>query len=101
MNDQGYFRVVFIHPEVDMVTLAQSAVPKMVRITFMKKRDDLRETLTPRFCMIIPTGMILAGLGIPALILIQLLPASLLLCGAGFALVAFGGIMWLIFYGDL
>jgi len=84
-----------------MATLAQASVPKLARMTFMKKRDDLLENLAPRFCMVISTGMILAGLGIPALVLIQLLPASLLLCCAGFALVVFGGNMWLIFYGDL
>lgn len=84
-----------------MVTLAQASVPKPAHITFMKKREIFLENLSPRFCMVISSAMVLAGLGIPALILIQLLPASLLLCCVGFFLVAFGGIMWLIFYGDI
>lgn len=84
-----------------MATLAQVSLPKLARIAFRKKRDNFLENLAPRFCMVISSGMILAGMGIPALILIQILPASLLLCYAGLALVAFGGIMWLCFYGDL
>lgn len=84
-----------------MVTLAHASVPKSAHITFMKKREIFLENLSTRFCMVISSAMVLAGLGIPALILIQLLPASLLLCCAGFILVALGGIMWLIFYGDI
>jgi cytochrome c biogenesis protein CcdA len=84
-----------------MATLAQASLPKLARIALRKKRDNFLENLAPRFCMVISTGIILAGLGIPALILIQILPASLLLCIAGLTLVAFGGTMWLTFYGDL
>ncbi len=84
-----------------MATLAQASLPKLARIALRKKRDNFLENLAPRFCMVISAGMILAGLGIPALIMIQILPASLLLCFASLTLAAFGGIMWLTFYGDL
>ena len=99
--DRGYFSIIYFHLEVDMATLAQASVPKLARIAYMKKRDNFIENATPRFCMVMSTGMILTGLCIPALILVQVLPTSLLLCLAGFALVAIGGVLWLAFYGDL
>jgi hypothetical protein len=55
----------------------------------------------PRRCMVVSVGMILAGLGIPALMVFKLLPVSLLLGFAGFALVAVGGVLALVYCGEI
>jgi hypothetical protein len=51
--------------------------------------------------MVVSAGLILAGLSLPTLMAVQLLPLNLLLCFAGFALVASGGILALIMDGEL
>jgi hypothetical protein len=54
----------------------------------------------PRPCMVVSVGLILAGLSIPFLMLLGLLPLSFVLAFLGFALTAAGGIMALIFCGE-
>jgi hypothetical protein len=84
-----------------MTTLTQAFVPKMARIAFRKKRDELIEKLIPRPCMIVSVVLILAGFCIPALMTIELLQVSLLLDFLGFALVAIGGVLALIHIGEI
>jgi O-antigen/teichoic acid export membrane protein len=67
----------------------------------LQKRDALLERLTPRRCMIIPVGMILAGAGIPALMVLRMIPANLLLSFAGFALIAIGSVLALVRCGEI
>jgi len=55
----------------------------------------------PRRCMVFSVGMILAGLGIPFLMAIGLLPITLVLGFIGLVLTATGGLMALIFYGEI
>ena len=55
----------------------------------------------PRRCMVFSVGMMLAGLGVPFLMAIGLLPITLLLGFIGLALTATGGLMALIFYGEI
>jgi len=51
--------------------------------------------------MVFSVGMILAGLGIPFLMAIGLLPITLVLGFIGLVLTATGGLMALIFYGEI
>jgi hypothetical protein len=51
--------------------------------------------------MVISVGLILAGLSIPVLMVIHLLPATFFLGFVGFALAATGGVMALIFCGEI
>lgn len=55
----------------------------------------------PRPCMVVSVGMILAGMGMVFLMVLELLPVTLLLALAGFALTAAGGVMALIFCGEI
>jgi hypothetical protein len=84
-----------------MATITHNYKPNILRIAFVQKRDDLVEKLTPRRRMLTPAGMIAAGIAIPALMVFKLLPASLLLGFAGFVLVAVGGVLALVFCGEI
>ena len=84
-----------------MTTLTQNYKPHAIRITFARKWEGFLEKLIPRRCMVVSVGMILAGLGIPALMVVKLLPVSLLLGFAGFALVAAGGVLALVYCGEI
>jgi zinc transporter ZupT len=55
----------------------------------------------PRRCMVVSTGLVLAGLGIPLLMAVGVLPISLLLGFMGFILAGAGGLMLLIFCGEI
>jgi len=84
-----------------MATITQNYKPNLMYVIFVQKRDDLIEKLTPRRHMVISVGMILAGIGIPALMIFKLLPASLLLGFAGVALIAVGGVLALVCCGEI
>ncbi len=84
-----------------MAAITRNYKPNVLRIVFVQKRDDLIEKLMPRRRMVVSVGMIFAGLGIPALMAFKFLPASLLLGFAGLALVAVGGILALIYCGEI
>jgi len=84
-----------------MATLTHSYKPKLAYITFVKKCDNFIERHMPRRCMVVLTGLILAGLGIPLLRVMHLLPASLVLDFAGLVLIAIGGALSLIFCGGI
>jgi len=55
----------------------------------------------PRRCMVYSVGLMLAGMGIPFLMAIGLLPISLLLGFIGFGLTMTGGVMAFVFYGEI
>jgi len=84
-----------------MATITQNYKPNLRYIIFVQKRDDLIEKLTPRRHMVISVGTILAGIGIPALMILKLLPASLILGFAGVALIAVGGVLALVCCGEI
>ena len=84
-----------------MAAVTQNYKPNVVHIVFVKKRDALIERLMPRRCMVVSVGMILAGIGIPALMAFKLLPVSLVLGFAGFGPVAVGGVLALVYCGEL
>ena len=84
-----------------MARLSYTYKPFLVRIGFFKISDVIPTRLLPRRCMLVSVGLVLAGLGIPLLIVLQLLPASLLLGFMGFALSSIGGVLALVFCGEM
>jgi hypothetical protein len=82
-----------------MATLTQTFGP--ARIDFIKKRDDFIERIVPRRCMLVSVGLIFAGMSIPLLMQVGLLQVSLLLGFVGFGLVATGGVLALIYDGEI
>jgi hypothetical protein len=84
-----------------MAALTQNYKPNVVRIVFTKKRDALIERLMPRRCMVVSVGLIFAGMGIPALMIFELLPVSMFLGFVSLALIAVGGVLALVFCGEL
>ena len=84
-----------------MAALTQANTPKLASIAFIKKRDAFIEKIVPRPCMVVSVGLILAGWGIPLLMVVQLLPATLIFGFVGFALVATDGVLTLVFYGEV
>ena len=84
-----------------MATQPQAFKPALVRIDFIKKRDEFIEKIIPRRCMVVPVGLILAGISIPMLMIVQFLQVSFLLGFATIALVAVGGVMALFYCGEI
>jgi hypothetical protein len=87
--------------EEDMATLTQTYKISLTRIAFIKKRDELIEKLMPRPCMVVSVGLIFAGMSIPLFMVVHVLPISLVLGFLGFALVATGGVLTLIYSGEI
>ena len=84
-----------------MATLTQNYKANAVRIVFTKRRVSLIERLMPRRCMVVSVGMILAGVGIPALMIFEILPVSMFLGFMSLALIAVGGVLALVFCGEI
>jgi hypothetical protein len=84
-----------------MATLSQIFTPNITRTRFIKKRDKLIEKLIPRPCMVISVGLILAGLSIPIFMIFEVIQPNLLLCFLGLGFIAVGGVMALIFCGEI
>jgi len=84
-----------------MTTITQNYMPNAIRTGFLRNQDDLIEKLIPRRCMVVSVGMILTGAIIPALMVFMLLPVSLPLGFVGFALVAVGGTLALVYCGEI
>jgi hypothetical protein len=84
-----------------MATLTHAFTPKLFRISLIRKWDNFIEMLLPRRCMLVSVGLILTGLGLPMLMAVGALPATWLFAFLGFALVATGGVLALIFCGEI
>ncbi len=84
-----------------MSKLTEAYTFKLARIALIKKRNHFIEKLIRRRCMVVSVGLILAGLSIPVLMVLQLLSITFLLGFVGFALVATGGVLALIFCGEI
>jgi hypothetical protein len=84
-----------------MATHTQIFGPALARVDFIKKRDDFIEKIIPRRCMVGSVGLIFAGMSIPLLMQVGFLQVCFLLGFVGFALVATGGVMALIYYGEI
>jgi hypothetical protein len=84
-----------------MASITKFYNPKTMHIALVVKGDELMEKHLPRRCMVVSVGLILAGMSIPALMALHLLPITFLLGFVGFTLVASGSVMALIFCGEI
>lgn len=87
--------------KVNSLVRARKYKIKKIQFAWIKKRDVIIERLTPRPCMMVSMGLILTGLGIPAFMVLGILPVSLLLGFVGFILAAIGGVLLLFFCGEI
>lgn len=83
-----------------MATLTQIYKPRMARLVVTHTLDDLIHIFKFRRCMLVSVGLILAGLSLPLIMALDLLPASLLIGLLAVALLATGGILTLFFCGE-
>ena len=84
-----------------MVTVTRNYRPKPLRIAFIRKRDALIERMTPRRSTVISTAIILAGITIPALMALKLVPVTLFLGFVSLMLIAVGSVLALVRSGDI
>jgi hypothetical protein len=84
-----------------MATRTHTYRSKPLRVIWIKKRDEFIERITPRPCMVVSVGLILAGISIPGMMAAGILPVSLLLGFVGFILAATGGVLALVFCGEI
>lgn len=84
-----------------MATLTKTFRPKILSSVMLSRCDLFIEKILPRRCMTVSVGLILAGLSLPALMAIQLLPVTLLLGFVSLALIAIGGTLALVFCGEI
>jgi hypothetical protein len=84
-----------------MTTLFQSYKAYTLHIAFANRRDEIIERLIPRRCMLVSVGLILAGMSIPVLMVVQILPSTLLLGFLTLALIATGGVLVLFYCGEI
>jgi hypothetical protein len=83
--------------EADMAAPNLNYENNLERITALRNRRKHR----PRRCMLVSMGLILSGMGIPLLIAMHVFSANYFFVLAGLNLVALGGVMALIFYGEI
>jgi hypothetical protein len=84
-----------------MAALTQTYETNLDRPAIARKGARLTKKLAMPRCMIVSAGLILVGLSIPALMAFGLLTASFSLAFVGFALAATGGVLALIFCGEI
>ena len=74
---------------------------KLTHVTVAKQRSVVIRKQGPRRWMVVSVGLIISGLGVPFLMAIGLLPITLLLGLVGLGLTATGGLLALIFCGEI
>ena len=84
-----------------MTTLTQTYRPTVMRVPLSARLDRAIEQLIPRRCMIVSVGLLLAGMGIPLLMAMGMLPVNLLTAAIGLALTALGGVLSLTMCGEI
>ena len=84
-----------------MATLNQTERLNIIRIAPANESGKFNGKLMPRRCLVISTGLILAGLSVPVLNAMELLTFTISLGFVSFALVATDGVLTLIFYGEI
>jgi hypothetical protein len=84
-----------------MAALIQTYKPKLERMVVVRKSPRSIKKLPVHRCVFVSVGLILAGLSIPMLMLLELLQASLTLAFVGLLLAATGGVLALIYYGEV
>jgi hypothetical protein len=84
-----------------MATLTRVRRANGRRSVLIEPRGRTITKWMPRRCMLISTGLVLAGLAIPLLMAIHLLPITLLLGFVTLILLGTGGILAVIRCGDV
>ena len=84
-----------------MATLTQTCKHYPLCLNIIKKCDEAIEKLIPRRCMVVSAGLFFAGVSIPLLMTIGVLPVNFLFGFIGFALAATGGVLALTLYGEI
>ena len=72
-----------------------------LRLTITRKADSIIQVLLPRRCMVISVSLLMVGVGIPMLMCLSLLPLTFVFGFLGFSLIATGGALSLILYGEI
>ncbi len=84
-----------------MAALTQTYNTHHRRLVTIKEIDEVLAKIVPRPCMVISTGIFLAGLGIPLLMTLEMLPVNLLVSAIGLALTSLGGVLLLTLCGEI
>ncbi len=84
-----------------MATLWQAYGSHHLRFVVIKEIDEVLVKILPRSCTVISTGILLAGLSIPILMTLGILPVNLLAAAIGLALVSLGGVFLLTLCGEI
>jgi hypothetical protein len=84
-----------------MATLAQDRKTRLERTANIEKRYSFIGKLIPRRCMLVSVGLILAGWSFPFLMAIHVLPVTMFLSFVGYTLASTGGVLALIFCGEI
>ncbi len=84
-----------------MATQVRTRKRNSMRMVLYKGLDKLPENLGIRRCTLVSLGLILAGFSIPLLMTLHLLPVTFTLSFIGLVLVATGGVIRLVFCGEL
>ena len=84
-----------------MATLIQVYKPGLAQELVSIKEAKPVKRNPPRTCMVISVGLILAGMGAVVLMALELLPVTFLIALAGLVMTATGGVMTLIFCGEI
>ena len=84
-----------------MAKLSKTFQPAMIPIILHRKSNELMANNMPRLCMLISTSLSLAAISIPVFMVLHLLPVTLVLTFVGYGLALCGGVMSLIFFGEI
>lgn len=84
-----------------MATPTQTYGTHHFRLVAKRQFDEALAKILPRPCMVISTGICLAGFSIPLLMAIGILPVNLLMAAIGLALTALGGVLSLTLCGEI
>jgi hypothetical protein len=84
-----------------MATLTRTTLSIPALNANKRKRAGFIARHTPRPCMIVFIGSILAGLSIPVLMLLNIVPTTFAIGLIGFMLALAGGVLTLIFCGEI
>jgi hypothetical protein len=85
-----------------MAVVAQKPIIRLARVeAFVEKSERRVRRSSARPCMVVSVGLVLAGMGVVVLMVLGFLPLTFLMAFLGFALTAVGGVMALIFCGEI
>ena len=83
-----------------MATLNPGRALAAIRLPAVRHRNGSLRKLFPRRCMLFSTATLLAGFAVSLLMIVGVLPLNLLMCFVSWSLIAVGGELVLIFWGE-